>query len=188
MVDHGSIYGTTAGGTYGGQAGFSYGITGAADDRPPGAAWILDGGSPARTVYATGLIGSLGEQTHGQSDTYRFAFTETVPADPAGASAVERYREVRSWLENTERLVVYDSPTRTYYREQHSDESLLLRVVAGESIVGTAGFWALVTGGSDTTTTPQRAATIDLELTYLADLAAYETHEQARVAHERTGL
>jgi len=183
----GTVYGSEQGGTYGGREGFTYGGTDVPDSAPVGTGWLLSfDASEQSTIYADGLVGELPLPIQGESAEYTFYFRRS----DRGASAVTRRRQVRSRLANTASVVTYNGPDTTFYREQHAGPSLLVQVIAGTEITGTAGFWGLITGGEDPTTSARTSGTaaLSIEMVYLAPLAAYDSHAGARAAHERSGL
>lgn len=149
----------------------------------------------ANSWTADGIAASLmGKQPRGQpgaSETYTFQFNPSV--DPEVGSVRERYEAVASRWEHASTLTIKtDFDDEVVYSSTRTDLDHLVALEPVTDPLG-RGIWGLITGGSDEVEVvddgeQEVAASIDLEVSYIAPLGKYENKAAVRSVHEERGF
>lgn len=111
------------------------------------------------------------------------------PGESGGLPNVaDRYNQIRDRVESTGGGSVTTGTSEDgtpYFRENHGDETLLVRVEPGRDMRDTRGVWAVVVGGEDLSSTPGTWRRYAVDVYVLAQLNEYDTAAAVREVHER---
>lgn len=153
--------------------------------------WIIE--TSAGVVQADGLSSTVPSVSKGESGTWEFRFYPddfSGSAGSAGAGAhLYDYEDLLEYAPHAGRFVVERRATQNvaHYREQHTDESLLVRVTPASENPSTGGVWGLLAAVEDSSMLPGELAVIAVDIAYLADADQYDSHDEVSQALESTG-
>ena len=146
--------------------------------------WTIDG-------TAASLLGAQPAPQPGESETYEFKLNPSHSSTVA--SVHERYNALRPrWKHANTVSVDTTFDDKVIYNEGRGDAALAEFAIVDDPLG--RGFWGLITDGDDKVETiddgsgQEIAATLSLEVAYIADLAQYPDKQAVRDVHERRGF
>jgi hypothetical protein len=152
--------------------------------------WLIE--TEDEPIHADGLSSTVPSVPKGETGSWEFRFRtdryvgETT-ADPS--EHLYQYEQLLEYADHAGRFVVERRATENVarYREQHSEESLLVRIAPASDSTTTSGIWGLIAGVDDQSLLPEELAIVDLSIVLLADGEEFETHAEVRRDLESRG-
>lgn len=146
--------------------------------------WTIDG-------TATSLLGAQPAPQPGESETYEFKLNPS--SSRSVASVRERYRTLRPRWKHANTVSVDTTVDDKVVYNQSRGGSALAEFAIVDDPLG-RGFWGLIVDGDDEVEAiddgsgQEIAATLSLEVAYIANRAQYPDKQSVRDAHERRGF
>lgn len=168
----------------------------------PDSAWAIQFADKNRHIHTTwtdGLAGPIPPTTVGESGDYPFILVEETtqhsPWDTAWsgedtADRLDRYTALRRLGRYAGGFSLFETPNNRfrYTQTTPSNAPSVLVALAPTYDTPASGVWGLVGDITDDTTLPEAVCQIDLSVTILAPLDAYESRDELTDDLEYSGL